>query len=345
MGNGFGSSSFPSPAGTSTWNSLFKENNLTSSKDLNIKLYPQGIHIDNLDFSLKTPNKTQGIPTDVNFTVNDNILSFSLNYKGDNINAEIYLDGGAKQGDESVNLNISVDRSDSKVKVSCIIINLHPVIFTFLMEDLTNLNSLKWIEVRDLLQNNLPTTCNVINENLDRVFKTQTENINLKVELFCRTDNYFLNLGELGGNVIANKSYPNGYPKELVGKCDNSQKVTNLGIQTLYSFKPKLSKVLKGEGNTLFVQTNSINSMYDTGLTDCEFFLNILAYCSFRYMLGGLSNDGDFSCKWLYANNYKKFLKSLKRSEFSAAAVIFTEPQECFDFTDFNKYFKSCDHK
>lgn len=191
------------------------------------------------------------------------------------------------------------------------------------------------------MQNNLPITCNVINENLNIVFNNKKD-INLKVELFCQTDNFVLNLSELGGIVTANKSYPNGYPKKLIGKCKN---VTNIEIQTFYSYKPSLYKILKGEGNTLFAQIKDINSIYNTGLTDCEFYALILAYCSFRYMLAGLSNDGDLSCKWLYSNNYEKFLRRLQRSEFSAALVIFTEPQECFDFTKFNKYFKSCDHK
>ena len=30
-----------------------------------------------------------------------------------------------------------------------------------------------------------------------------------------------------------------------------------------------------------------------------------------RYMLAGLSNNSVFSCKWLYSNNYNKFLRNL----------------------------------
>jgi len=61
-------------------------------------------------------------------------------------------------------------------------------------------------------------------------------------------------------------------------------------------------------------------------------------------MLAGLSNDSIFSCKWLYFNNYNKFLINLENSEFSAFVQIFTEPQPQlgFDFRDYNKYFREC---
>jgi len=229
------------------------------------------------------------------------------------------------------------------LEVICTAIIQNPITFIFLIESLETLDSIQWAELRDPLQADIPTTCSTINDQLKKIL--QQNDIDLTVELFAETDKYGLNLGELGGIVTADESYPNGYPKELVGECDNAQKVTNIGIQTLYSFKPKLNKVLKGSGDTLFAQTNDINSMYITGLTECQFYLNIIAYSTYRYMLAGLSNDGDFSCKWLYANNYKKFLKNLKNSEFSSAVVIFTEPQEFFDFTNFNQYFLNCDHK
>lgn len=168
---------------------------------------------------------------------------------------------------------------------------------------------------------------------------------NLEVELFTQTDNFGLNLGEMAGIVNAEKTYPNGYPKDLIGVCKDVSlpEFTNFSlIQTCYSFRPKLSKVLKGSGDTLFAQTNSINKLYKTGLSDCDFFLNILAYCTYRYMLAGLSNNSVFSRKWLYANHYQQFLTNLKNSEFAAALPIFTEPQANFDFTNFNRYFKNC---
>ena len=304
-----------------------------------IKLLPQNFQIS--DFSPNQQiNKTQGIPTVVNFILNNNTLFFSLNYNDININGEIEPDLSSK----SDNSSILVEIKDSTIEVTCITNTLNPIIFSFSIDNISNLNTIRWAELRDPLQSNIPTVCNTVNQNLNKVLKNQN-NVELKLEIFCVTDKFGLNLGELGGIVNSNDSYPNGYPKELVGECGNVEKITNLAIQTLYSFRPRLNKILKGEGNTLFAQIKDINSIYNTGLTDCEFYALILAYCSFRYMLAGLSNDGDFSCKWLYSNNYEKFLRRLQRSEFSAALVIFTEPQECFDFTKFNKYFKSCDHK
>lgn len=63
-------------------------------------------------------------------------------------------------------------------------------------------------------------------------------------------------------------------------------------------------------------------------------------------MFAGLSNNSVFSCTWLCANNYKKFLRNLENSEFSAAVPLFTEPQPGFDFSNYNQYFRSCEqHK
>jgi len=327
----------------STWDMFFKDNNHhQTTNSLTIKLYPQNIRVTS-PILPKDLNKSEGIPTDVNFTLINDLLKFSFNYNDEIINGEIRSDGSSKSGNDSVNLLISVNQLKDNIKVTCITNDVKYIVFTFLLKNITDLNTIYWAEIREPLLDNISTTCNVINKNLQKIFNDQ--NIDLQLELICQTDKLGLNLGELNGIVTANKSYPNGYPKELVGKCDNSQTVANIGVQTLYSFRPKLSKVLKGTGNTLFEQTININSMYNTGLTDCEFYLNILAYCTYRYMLAGLSNDGDFSCKWLYSNNYKKFLRNLELSEFSTAIVIFTEPQNCFDFTKFNKYFKSCEHK
>ena len=321
------------------------KNNIIKLNNKTVQLFPQGIHIGDLSFCCNGEriNSTEGIPRDVNFKLDGGTLFFSLNYNGDNISGEIRSDGNAKSGPQSINLLISVNRINSEVKVVCIANNKNQVNFGFLIKDFTDLNTLQSVNLKNPLQVSAPTTCNVVNDELKKIF---TKNdINLEVELFAQTDNFGLNLGELGGIVTADEPYPNGYPKELVGTCDNAQHVTNIGVQTLYSFRPKLKNVLKGTGNTLFAQTNDINSMYNTGLTDCEFYLNILAYVTFRYMLAGLSSDGNFTSKWLKANNYKKFLRNLRNSEFAASIVIFTEPQPCFDFTNFNQYFINCDHK
>ena len=326
------------------WFSEDNPNLSLSLNSLNVPLYLQGIHVRNSLSSKDELNKTEGTPIDSNFRLNEGILYFSLNYNGNNINGEVHRNGCAKSGNGSVPLAILVKETNSITEVICITDTETSIFFRFLITDITNLSTIQWIELGDPLQSNAPTTCNTVNESLRKIFK-QENDVNLRVELFAQTDNFGLNLGELGGIVTADQSYPNGYPKELVGECDNAQQVTNIGVQTLYSFRPKLNTVLKGTGNTLFAQTNDVNSMYNTSLSDCEFYLNIIVYSTYRYMLAGLSSNGKFSTKWLYANNYDKFLRNLRNSEFSAATVIFTEPQECFNFTNFNRYFINCAHK
>ena len=154
-------------------------------------------------------------------------------------------------------------------------------------------------------------------------------------------------------NLTSDHSYPNGFPKKLIGYCKNLPTTNTTGIDTFYSFKPKLSKVLKLEGENLLDQTNKINKKYNNiSIKDykknCIFFDSILAYTTLRYMLAGLSNGSIFSCKWLYSNNYNKFLRNLENpenSDFSDFVKLFKEPnpQLGFDFTDYNKYFRSCE--
>jgi len=317
--------------------------NLSKIRTATAQLYTQNIVIgvETIGSSLtKSISKTENSSIDVKFSLNDTseILSFDFNYNNQIISGDITHDGYSK----SSNL-ISVEKTENhETLVTCVTNDSNSIVFQFLIEDFVNLSSIKWLTLRDPLQSSAPTECSIDNSLLNKLL---TQNNNLKLKLFAYTDNYGLNLGELGGIVTANKSYPNEYPKELIGKCVKFQSDPDLGIQTFYNFRPKLNKVLKGSGDTLLAQTNDINSIYDTGLTECQFYLNIIAYSTYRYMLAGLSDNGNFSCKWLYANNYKKFLKNLRNSEFSAAIVIFTKPQQCFDFTHFNEYFVNCDHK
>lgn len=218
--------------------------------------------------------------------------------------------------------------------------------FSFLLSNPTNPQtiraaSLKIMPQTAIADDNIVTMVNS-KKKLSKILVRTTD---LQVQLFAQTDNFGLNLGEMAGIVNATKSYPNAYPKELIGVCKDVPlpELTNFGlIQTCYSFKPKLSKVLKGKGDTLLAQTNDINAMYNSGLLDCDFYLNIVAYCTYRYMLAGLSNGSNFSRKWLYANHYEEFLINLENSEFSAAVEIFTKPQPDFNFTNFNRYFVDC---
>ena len=174
-----------------------------------------------------------------------------------------------------------------------------------------------------------------------------SNNDNLKLEINAKTDAQGLNLIEISATVTADKKYPNGINDELIGYCQNLPKQNTDFIQTLYSFNPNLSKVLKLCGDNLLDQTNNINKEFNNvDITEneknCQFFLNIVSYSAIRYYLGGLSSNGDFSLKWLYANNYHKFLRNLANSDFKDGIVIFTDP--CYGFVDFNKYFRSCEH-
>ena len=170
------------------------------------------------------------------------------------------------------------------------------------------------------------------------------------VQISYQTDNLGVNLGEMVCIIISDHSYPNGFPKDLIGYCKKLPTTNTQGIDTFYSFRPKLSKVLKLNGTTLLDQTNKINKEFNNikinnYKENCIFFNSILAYSTLRYMFAGLSNNSVFSCKWLYSNNYKKFLRILENSEFSAAVPLFTQPQKGFDFSDYNKYYRECPHK
>lgn len=185
------------------------------------------------------------------------------------------------------------------------------------------------------INSNSPSLLNSINKKLN--------NSNLNVYIQVQTDIIGLNLGEMYCRIDTNKRYPNGYPQKYRGVCVGFEQPKNSEIKpTFYSFKPNIQKVLKLSGNLLYEQSKNINNKYDTGLLDCEFYGSILAYSTLRYIFAGLSNNSVFSTKWLCSNNYDKFLTNLQNSEFSEAVFLFTEPQEEFDFSDFNKYYKKC---
>lgn len=168
---------------------------------------------------------------------------------------------------------------------------------------------------------------------------------NIEVGLSFKTDNWGLNLSEMICNVSADKSYPNGYVKKFIGYCDKIPQPILPTIQTLYSFNPNLSKVLKCKGSSILDQTIKINNKFNNVKVNevdknCYFYDNILSYCTLRYMFGGLSNESKFSCKWLYANHYEEFLENLKNSDFAAVIVFFINP--IYGFSDYNKYFRIC---
>jgi len=175
---------------------------------------------------------------------------------------------------------------------------------------------------------------NIVNKKLN------DSNLNVFIEV--QTNKLGLDLSEMYCMINSNKYYPNGYPQKYRGKCVGFIQQNTEIKPTYYSFKPNLQKVLKLEGNVLYDQTKNINNKYNTNLNDCEFYSSILVYSTLRYIFAGLSNNSIFSIKWLYSNNYYRFLKNLENSEFSEAVTLFTEPQKNFDFTTYNKYYKKC---
>jgi len=192
---------------------------------------------------------------------------------------------------------------------------------------------------KNVLAEDANTNSSSQNERIKNLLK-KINNNDLSVYIDVQTDGFGLNLGEFTAIVNATKTYPGGYPKELIGKCYNiviSPINADGLIQTLYSKTPNLSKVLKGNGNTLLAQTDSINENYDTGLSDCDFYDSILIYSALKYMFAGLSS-GKFSVDWLYSKNNKKFIESMKNSDFSEFLILFTDP--IFGFVGYKNYFK-----
>ncbi len=163
----------------------------------------------------------------------------------------------------------------------------------------------------------------------------------LMVTMLFQTDQLGLNLGEFLCIIWAEDEYPNGYPKNLIGKMDGLSLPAEVNgmVQTFYSAKPKLSKVLLGRGNTLFAQTNSINKKFDTGLSNGDFFVKVLEYSALKYFFAGLIlGNAKFKTKWLYQKYNNEFLKCLALSEFKKYLPLFVDPQ--FGFVGFDKYFK-----
>lgn len=279
----------------------------------------------------------------LNLTLNGNILNFEIIYN--NLPITGFL---------NINYDGTIQSYHSEILLGYIPTPLSFSGFTpdyefnlsFKLEDYKDFTSFKEARVDVLLQQEEAMKGAPMLRNINK-FLTQTNN-NTQIQIYYQTDNLKVNLGEMITKLTSDHSYPNGFPKKLIGYCNNLPTTNTNGIDTFYSFKPKLSKVLKLEGENLLDQTNNINKKYSSITIDqvdknCIFFRNILAYSTLRYMFAGLSNNSVFSCKWLYANNYSKFLRNLENSEFSAAVPLFTEPQPGFYFSNYNQYYRSCE--
>ena len=190
---------------------------------------------------------------------------------------------------------------------------------------------------------NPPTNTTNLIQSINK--KLADDNVSVYIE--TQTDKLGLNLGEMYCSLTSDHFFPNGYPQKYIGTCIGYKAQVNEIKNTFYSFKPNLRKVLKCHGDTLFEQTKNINNKYNANLTDCQFYYNILAYSTLRYIFAGLSNNSVFSLRWLCSSNYEQFLINLANSEFSAAVPLFTKPQPeyGFDFSNYNRYYRSCNCK
>lgn len=273
-------------------------------------------------------------------------LYFEMNYKSQLLSGTI-LFSNDKIWSQSDTQGLKLDVEEDGNRISGIIRDLNngEITFDINFVNIRDLNrDLRLSFFRRVLQREENSTENTqVLQKLNKLINKKMNN-NIVIEFTAQTDLFGLNFSEMTGIITADVNYPNGYPKKLIGYCEGIINKT-FRPQTFYSFRPKIQKPLKETGDTLLAQTNNINNIYDTGLSNCDFYLNIIAYCTFRYMLAGFSNNFKFSLKWLYANHYQQFLKNLKNSEFSGAIVIFTEPQQDFDFTNFNQYFENCSNK
>jgi hypothetical protein len=316
----------------------------TNPSEINVNIYFEEIQ---LNFSFETSesggNQLKYI---LSLKLNDakTELTFEITYKNELISGILFIDNN---GNVSSFRNITrlLDIHIDNLNEGNYIIAGFNFVFTvrLIIKDCRDLTTFKQTQVEVLLQQEQETTpiMSTLNSFLSKI------NSNTEVQIYYQTDNLKLNLGEMVSLLKSDHSYPNGLSKKLIGYCNNLPTTNTTGIDTFYSFKPKLSKVLKLEGDNLLDQTNKINEQFNNITIDrvdknCVFFRNILAYSTLRYIFAGLSNNSIFSCTWLCSNNYKKFLRNLENSEFSAVVPLFTEPQPGFDFSNYNQYYRSC---
>ena len=271
-------------------------------------------------------------------------LTFEMIFKNQLYSGILYIN--SINGNVSSYLSESLNISVSTENINSIFSNFDQI-FTldFSIKDCRDLRTFNSAKIQVVLQEQegKNTNMSTLNKFLSKI------NSNTEIQMYYQTDNLAVNLGEMVTRLTSNHSYPNGFPKKLIGYCKNLPTTNTTAIDTYYSFRPKLQKVLKSEGENLLNQTNKINEQFNNIHIEeveknCIFFNNILAYSTLRYMFAGLSNNSVFSCKWLYSNNYNKFRKNLENSEFAAIVPLFTEPQPEFgvDFSDYNKYYRSC---
>lgn len=322
-----------------------QEETYTNPSEIKVRIYFSRIELSNEKSFNSLSNQVEYI---LSLSLNDakNRLTFSITHENVNYIGFATIDERGKIysfRSENFGLQSGENQSQEQIMIGF----KSPFSVRFVIKDCRDLKTFVDAKVEVIVQQEENPETTAIMKSINKFLTKAIDDT--EVEIYYQTDNLAVNLGEMVAKLTSDHSYPNGFPKELIGYCKNLPTTNTTAIDTFYSFKPKLSKVLKLEGDNLLDQTNKINEKYnDINIDDyknnCFFFNSILAYTTLRYMFAGLSNNSVFSTQWLYSNNYNKFLRKLKKSEFSAAVPIFTEYQPSLgvDFSDYNKYFRRC---
>lgn len=190
------------------WRSGIKSaNDISPTDEKTIELHPQGVVIGDALQTSSNINETQGTPHIVSFKTQADSLYFSLNYKNININGVITNENLSKYGQESVGLAIYVFKN----KLGDIVIEATtstevPIIFKFSIKTLNDLNTLNWAEIKEPLESSVSSVVEDVNTSVEKIFTLN--NIDLNLHLFAQTDNYGLNLGEMGELLLLKNLIP-----------------------------------------------------------------------------------------------------------------------------------------
>ena len=153
------------------------------------------------------------------------------------------------------------------------------------------------------------------------------------------TNKLGLDLSEILCVIESNKKLCEYENMEIIEKLyDHS-----FGDKKFYNFSLNIGKMINGKGDSLLEKIDNIASL--EGKNTLELFGKVCEYATLRYIFAGLSDNYKFSKKHLYANNYKNFLYKLENSDFSIMVPTFTQASDNEDFSEYNKYFKSCNCK
>ena len=144
-----------------------------------------------------------------------------------------------------------------------------------------------------------------------------------------------------GNNVyyMRDYAYPNNYAGATIGASVLETKTEAVSI---FSFRPKFQKAMKGEGKYLIERAKTIWAMYKVPLEFSLFYKRLCQFMTDRYFLAGLSSqtlecDGSFTTSWLLQNRTEEFMRNLKCSDFAPYMYLFTDT-----YLGYDKYMLEC---